>query len=77
MYLTAASLAPATELYWGQKEDKQLIQRLFSKPATSLHHIASAMVTQFPDPRLIQYDCGKLQTLDHLLRKLKIGAIGF
>jgi E1A-binding protein p400 len=26
---------------------------------------------QFPDPRLIQYDCGKLQSLDILLRKLK------
>lgn len=36
-----------------------------------LHPIISAMNTQFPDPRLIQYDCGKLQTLDRLLRKLK------
>jgi hypothetical protein len=25
-----------------------------------MHPIASAMVTQFPDPRLIQYDCGEL-----------------
>lgn len=36
-----------------------------------LHPIISAMRTQFPDPRLIQYDCGKLQTLDRLLRQLK------
>lgn len=64
---------PLPSKYWGEKEDKSLIQRLFSKPATSLHHIASAMVTQFPDPRLIQYDCGKLQTLDKLLRTLKAG----
>ncbi|KAJ8964537.1 hypothetical protein NQ314_004832 [Rhamnusium bicolor] len=63
---------PPPSKYWGQKEEKHLIQRLFSKPATSLHHIASAMVTQFPDPRLIQYDCGKLQTLDPLLRRLKV-----
>ncbi|KAJ8955138.1 hypothetical protein NQ318_009031 [Aromia moschata] len=63
---------PPPSRYWGQKEEKQLMQRLFSRPATSLHHIASAMVTQFPDPRLIQYDCGKLQTLDRLLRKLKV-----
>lgn len=62
---------PPPSKYWGQQQDQRLIQRLFSKPATSLHHIASAMVTQFPDPRLIQYDCGKLQTLDRLLRKLK------
>jgi helicase SWR1 len=27
----------------------------------------------FPDRRLIQFDCGKLQTLDRLLRKLKPG----
>lgn len=38
-----------------------------------LHPIMSAMRTQFPDPRLIQYDCGKLQTLDRLLRQLKSG----
>ncbi|XP_054090786.1 helicase domino isoform X1 [Zeugodacus cucurbitae] len=36
-----------------------------------LHPVISAMTTQFPDPRLIQYDCGKLQTLDRLLRQLK------
>ncbi|KAK9504643.1 hypothetical protein O3M35_010930 [Rhynocoris fuscipes] len=29
------------------------------------------MSNQFPHPRLIQYDCGKLQSLDRLLRKLK------
>lgn len=31
------------------------------------------LLPQFPDPRLIQYDCGKLQTLDKLLRRLKCG----
>ncbi|XP_076250256.1 domino helicase [Rhynchophorus ferrugineus] len=62
---------PPPSEYLMRKEEKLLIQRLFSKPATPLHHIASAMVTQFPDPRLIQYDCGKLQTLDKLLRNLK------
>ncbi|KFB48687.1 AGAP006165-PB-like protein [Anopheles sinensis] len=42
------------------------------RPAIGLlHPIISAMSTQFPDPRLIQYDCGKLQTLDRLLKKLK------
>ncbi|XP_030610402.1 helicase SRCAP isoform X2 [Archocentrus centrarchus] len=39
----------------------------------SLHRIQSYMRTQFPDLRLIQYDCGKLQTLHTLLRKLKAG----
>lgn len=44
-----------------------------SPKITLLHPIISAMATQFPDPRLIQYDCGKLQTLDRLLRQLKDG----
>uniref|UniRef100_A0AAQ4Q830 Snf2-related CREBBP activator protein n=1 Tax=Gasterosteus aculeatus aculeatus TaxID=481459 RepID=A0AAQ4Q830_GASAC len=39
----------------------------------SLHRIQCYMRTQFPDLRLIQYDCGKLQTLHTLLRKLKTG----
>ncbi|CAB3367449.1 Hypothetical predicted protein [Cloeon dipterum] len=38
-----------------------------------LHPIINNMSTQFPDPRLIQYDCGKLQVLDKLLRELKSG----
>ncbi|KAK5645453.1 hypothetical protein RI129_006753 [Pyrocoelia pectoralis] len=62
---------PNPHVYWGQKREMEILSRYFSKPATCLHSIASAMVTQFPDPRLIQYDCGKLQTLDRLLRKLK------
>ncbi|RZF34391.1 hypothetical protein LSTR_LSTR008930 [Laodelphax striatellus] len=41
--------------------------------SSCLHGVLSKMMTQFPDPRLIQYDCGKLQTLDHLLRRLKAG----
>ncbi|KAF5292024.1 hypothetical protein FQA39_LY14141 [Lamprigera yunnana] len=62
---------PNQHVYWSEKRDKIVLSKYFSKPATCLHLIASAMVTQFPDPRLIQYDCGKLQTLDRLLRKLK------
>ncbi|KAM9716165.1 LOW QUALITY PROTEIN: uncharacterized protein srcap [Menidia menidia] len=41
--------------------------------ARGLHRIQCNMRTQFPDLRLIQYDCGKLQTLHTLLRKLKSG----
>nr|XP_027804562.1 helicase SRCAP [Marmota flaviventris] len=39
--------------------------------ARPLHRIVCNMRTQFPDLRLIQYDCGKLQTLAALLRQLK------
>ncbi|XP_036597005.1 helicase SRCAP isoform X1 [Trichosurus vulpecula] len=42
--------------------------------ARPLHRIVCNMRTQFPDLRLIQYDCGKLQTLAVLLRRLKAGA---
>uniref|UniRef100_A0A8C9T9Y0 Snf2-related CREBBP activator protein n=1 Tax=Scleropages formosus TaxID=113540 RepID=A0A8C9T9Y0_SCLFO len=38
-----------------------------------LHRIQCNMRTHFPDLRLIQYDCGKLQTLHSLLRRLKTG----
>lgn len=41
------------------------------KRSKCLHKIISNMSTQFPELRLIQYDCGKLQTLDKLLWKLK------
>lgn len=42
------------------------------KRSKCLHKIISNMSTQFPELRLIQYDCGKLQTLDKLLWKLKL-----
>uniref|UniRef100_A0A336MIX0 CSON001825 protein n=1 Tax=Culicoides sonorensis TaxID=179676 RepID=A0A336MIX0_CULSO len=50
---------------------EQVIKHELSEKMHLLHPIVSAMSTQFPDPRLIQYDCGKLQTLDKLLRELK------
>lgn len=62
--LTSSSLLKREEI-------ETTIQREMSPKLVLLHPIISAMTTQFPDPRLIQYDCGKLQTLDSLLRKLK------
>jgi len=47
------------------------LQKQLSPKLAPFHSISSLMLTQFPDPRLIQYDCGKLQSLDRLLRKLK------
>lgn len=38
-----------------------------------LSKIDLQLTTQFPDRRLIQFDCGKLQTLDKLLVQLKSG----
>jgi len=38
-----------------------------------VHRVRTAMATFFPDKHLLQYDCGKLQELDRLLRELKDG----
>ncbi|KAI1283310.1 SNF2 family N-terminal domain-containing protein [Xylaria sp. FL0933] len=37
------------------------------------HESRMRLSIQFPDKRLLQYDCGKLQVLDRLLRKLQAG----
>jgi len=37
------------------------------------HEARMRLSVQFPDKRLLQYDCGKLQTLDKLLRRLQAG----
>ncbi|PNF36884.1 hypothetical protein B7P43_G08882 [Cryptotermes secundus] len=62
---------PPPSKFWGIKRTQAMLQQELSSRSALLHPIASAMVTQFPDPRLIQYDCGKLQVLDRLLRQLK------
>ena len=38
-----------------------------------LHHASVKLRIAFPDPLLLQYDCGKLQRLAHLLRERKVG----
>lgn len=43
----------------------------YSSAFDCLHQILTSMKAQFPELRLIQYDCGKLQALDNLLRQLK------
>ncbi|XP_013379688.1 helicase SRCAP [Lingula anatina] len=47
------------------------LQTALSPKAMCLHKMATNMMVWFPEPRLIQYDCGKLQTLAVLLRRLK------
>ncbi|KAF9109602.1 swr1 complex component [Mortierella sp. AM989] len=43
------------------------------RAAEFLHPLSSCLQVQFPDKRLLQFDCGKLQKLDSLLRELKSG----
>ncbi|KAI0870111.1 hypothetical protein GGS24DRAFT_493255 [Hypoxylon argillaceum] len=42
-------------------------------PLDPWHESRMKLSIQFPDKRLLQYDCGKLQVLDKLLRKLQAG----
>ncbi|CAI4216093.1 unnamed protein product [Parascedosporium putredinis] len=42
-------------------------------PADPWHEARMRLSVQFPDKRLLQFDCGKLQALDRLLRKLQAG----
>ncbi|TEA19713.1 Helicase SWR1 [Colletotrichum sidae] len=42
-------------------------------PIDPWHEARMRLSIQFPDKRLLQYDCGKLQALDKLLRKLQAG----
>lgn len=42
-------------------------------PAELLHLPATKLTVAFPDRSLLQYDCGKLQKLDELLRECRAG----
>ncbi|KAI1200948.1 hypothetical protein F5X97DRAFT_291742 [Nemania serpens] len=42
-------------------------------PLDPWHESRMKLSIQFPDKRLLQYDCGKLQVLDKLLRRLQAG----
>ncbi|KAI9682181.1 MAG: swr1 complex component [Caeruleum heppii] len=46
-------------------------QRIMTEDA--FHEARIRLSIAFPDKRLLQYDCGKLQRLDHLLRQLQAG----
>ncbi|ETV92879.1 hypothetical protein, variant [Aphanomyces invadans] len=56
-------------LHWNDL-DNQLHEK-FDPVWTALHPITQRQHLFFPDKRLIQFDCGKLQQLDRLLRDLK------
>lgn len=62
---------PPPHKLWAERQLRTELQKQLSPKLAVFHPISSLMLTQFPDPRLIQYDCGKLQSLDRLLRKLK------
>ncbi|KAF9358765.1 swr1 complex component [Mortierella sp. AD094] len=49
------------------------MEAVCQKATEFLHPLSSCLQVQFPDKRLLQFDCGKLQKLDSLLRELKSG----
>ncbi|XP_039186431.1 helicase SRCAP isoform X1 [Crotalus tigris] len=72
--ITMHTSHPPPTLLLQQSVFKETLRQELSPHASCLHRIICNMRTQFPDLRLIQYDCGKLQTLDILLRQLKAGS---
>ena len=64
---------PPPSKLWHNNRVMMQLNKSLSPKLSPLHPIINSTMTQFPDPRLIQYDCGKLQTLDMLLRTLKTG----
>ena len=55
-------------------EEIQVGEEFDEDTLDSLHLASTKLSIAFPDRSLIQYDCGKLQKLDELLRSLKEGS---
>ncbi|KAK7474437.1 hypothetical protein BaRGS_00034320 [Batillaria attramentaria] len=75
-------ISPGLQLRVGHPDPSQAVKdgrlahavRQQLRPLTTkLNTVQTKATIQFPELRLIQYDCGKLQTLDVLLRQLKMG----
>ncbi|XP_066579352.1 helicase SRCAP isoform X2 [Amia ocellicauda] len=71
--ITMHTSHPPPWLAHDQAVFRERLRAELSPRTVCLHRIHCNMRTQFPDLRLIQYDCGKLQTLHRLLRRLKVG----
>jgi helicase SWR1 len=69
----AAVAAGITEAALTPLETRRLTKRERFPPYDPFHEAQMRLSIAFPDKRLLQYDCGKLQRLDKLLRDLKAG----
>eukprot|EP01083_Nonionella_stella_P073910 200160_1 len=56
-----------------EADEKKIISAELSSPSEPFHEAFVRTQLYFPDKRLIQWDCGKLQRLDKLLRRLQSG----
>ncbi|BFZ18188.1 hypothetical protein BsWGS_21227 [Bradybaena similaris] len=82
VFVTPSVISPAVSLQVSHPDQSDLIQMEWAEArlrpiivdkSSVLHPVQSRTMVTFPDLRLIQYDCGKLQRLDLLLRQLKSG----
>lgn len=72
--VTPAAVAPGiTEAALTPVETRYLSEAQRNPPYDPFHEAQMRLSIAFPDKRLLQYDCGKLQRLDKLLRDLKAG----
>jgi helicase SWR1 len=69
----AAVAAGTTEAALTPVETRLLTNTSKEQPYDPFHEARMRLSIAFPDKRLLQYDCGKLQRLDKLLRDLKAG----
>lgn len=69
----AAVAANVTEAALTPIETRSLSETQRYPPYDPFHEAQMRLSIAFPDKRLLQYDCGKLQRLDKLLRDLKAG----
>ncbi|KAJ5175528.1 Helicase swr1 [Penicillium canariense] len=69
----AAVAAGTTEAALTPVETRLLTNTSKDQPHDPFHEAQMRLSIAFPDKRLLQYDCGKLQRLDKLLRDLKAG----
>ncbi|KAL4869650.1 hypothetical protein BDV12DRAFT_167379 [Aspergillus spectabilis] len=69
----AAIAAGVTEAALTPVSTRHLTNKERFPPYDPFHEAQMRLSIAFPDKRLLQYDCGKLQRLDKLLRDLKAG----
>ncbi|KAL4784496.1 SNF2 family N-terminal domain-containing protein [Aspergillus varians] len=69
----AAIAAGVTEAALTPISTRHLTNKERFPPHDPFHEAQMRLSIAFPDKRLLQYDCGKLQRLDKLLRDLKAG----
>lgn len=72
--LTPSVVAPNMAQTALTKTGVEVIQEVQTKyKLNPFHEAQTRLAIAFPDKRLLQYDCGKLQRLDKLLRDLQVG----